>query len=360
MRAARAIEAQGDLVRAAQEYVRVGARDEATRALLGAVAIEPDPLARYRLLSRAMATANDGLVSTIALRRARLCLDLVKSKRLTLMPSELVDLGAAIEATGEARLAAEAYALSGHAELEASALVSAGAIEELEEALARERRGRTEARAARELAQRIDALSGSGSRRAALALARSSPTFSDVAFAIERRRLLGPRCQLMLDGRALDVVFGSRVTVGRAGMVAISTPSLSKEHVALERSERGVRVTDLGSRNGTWLAGARLTMPAELSLPVSITLGADVPVTLSAHGTGVTLRYLGQEVTLALGPLECGPFRLELSEDGWLELRRTDGGQPALGELWGDAVVQLCRGDQIADALRAQARIVVL
>jgi hypothetical protein len=75
-----------------------------------------------------------------------------------------------------------------------------------------------------------------------------------------------PRILLILtmgDGSPRLLEFGARnyLTVGRAepSEVCINDSGISRMHARFTRESAGVRVTDLGSRNGTWLRGTRIT-----------------------------------------------------------------------------------------------------
>ena len=61
--------------------------------------------------------------------------------------------------------------------------------------------------------------------------------------------------------------------VGRAGKndLVLDDSSVSREHALLDRAPRGVRVTDLGSHNGTFINGTRVTDAATLA-PIGSTI----------------------------------------------------------------------------------------
>jgi hypothetical protein len=67
----------------------------------------------------------------------------------------------------------------------------------------------------------------------------------------------------MGDGTPRLLEFGARpyLTVGRAepSEVCINDSGISRMHARFTREGSGIRVTDLGSRNGTWLRGTRIT-----------------------------------------------------------------------------------------------------
>ncbi len=61
--------------------------------------------------------------------------------------------------------------------------------------------------------------------------------------------------------QTIDLQFGRKLVVGRAvtSDVPIYDPTISRRHAEIVLTESGVRVTDLGSSNGTFLNGAKVT-----------------------------------------------------------------------------------------------------
>jgi len=61
--------------------------------------------------------------------------------------------------------------------------------------------------------------------------------------------------------QAIDLQLGRKLVVGRAvtSDVPIYDPTISRRHAEIVLTESGVRVTDLGSSNGTFLNGAKIT-----------------------------------------------------------------------------------------------------
>src|SRR5712691_4505237 len=73
----------------------------------------------------------------------------------------------------------------------------------------------------------------------------------------------GPVFKLMSTSgeQSIDLQLGRKLVVGRAvtSDVPIYDPTISRRHSEIVLTESGVRVTDLGSSNGTFLNGARIT-----------------------------------------------------------------------------------------------------
>jgi class 3 adenylate cyclase len=74
---------------------------------------------------------------------------------------------------------------------------------------------------------------------------------------------------------ALRLVLSSPLVIGRdCDGLLLNDGQISRRHVELRPTTRGVEVTDLGSTNGSYLDGARLTGPAVLSTGSELKLGA--------------------------------------------------------------------------------------
>lgn len=81
------------------------------------------------------------------------------------------------------------------------------------------------------------------------------------------RLLTGPRA-----GDSLAVA--AEVVIGREGTdVAISDPELSRRHVVVRPAAGGVVVEDLGSTNGTFVEGRRITGPVTLAADDTFVVG---------------------------------------------------------------------------------------
>ncbi len=363
---ARRQEALGRLGEATALYLEAGEREEALR-LYGLRAEQAlDPAERLRLLSQALELAVDEERTSIAERRARLKLDLVRSAKLVLGPSELVVLGEELERLGLPLEAAGVYGDAGAADAQARALVAAGAVDQLEEVLDAEQNRQRTHRRQEELEQRVRDLELAGSRRQALELARSPALSGDGALValgrdIELKRSAGPCARLAIDGEPMEVAFGDSVTLGRAdATLIIEAPAVSRRHLEVRRAEAGPEVLDLGSSNGTLLAGARLAVPVAVGDGVDLELGGEVGVRIEPWRDGVRIAFGGRTVQVPLGPMVVGKWRVEPAADGWLELSAPRDAAPCRGKLHLDARVQLLAGDAFSERPGGPVRFEVL
>src|SRR5262249_24015706 len=64
-----------------------------------------------------------------------------------------------------------------------------------------------------------------------------------------------------MDGKASKFVLGPRTTLGRhpSNSVRLNDREVSKEHAVIERVSGGYTIKDLGSSNGTFVNGRRIT-----------------------------------------------------------------------------------------------------
>ena len=74
------------------------------------------------------------------------------------------------------------------------------------------------------------------------------------------------------------VLHGERAIVGRDGSYAISSPLLSRQHIAVTRGTAGCLVEDLGSTNGSWLNDVPLSQACFLINGARLRLGSEVEV----------------------------------------------------------------------------------
>lgn len=364
---ARRQEALGRLGQATALYLEAGERGEACRLFLLRAERALDAEERLGFLSQALELSEGDEQAEIQSRRARLKLDLVQGGALTFGHGELMALGEELEQLGKLLDAATVYARAGDTDAEARVLVAAGAVDKLEQVLDAKQREQQSHRQHEALEQRVQDLELSGNRRQALALSRSSAMADDQATVlagrgIELKRCTGSSLNVAIDGDQLEVAFGDSVTLGRAGAtVVVEAPAVSRKHLEVRRAAGGLEVLDLGSSNGTLLAGARLDVPVPVGDGVDLELGGEVPVRVEPWQDGVCIAVAGRRVHAPLGPLVVGRWRIAPSpEDGWLELVAPEGAAPCRGKVRLDANVQLLSGDAFSEELDGPVRFEVL
>ena len=108
------------------------------------------------------------------------------------------------------------------------------------------------------------------------------------------------------------------LTLGRDPdcVVVVSSPFISRQHARIELDPDGPRVTDLGSRNGTYLNGARLDAPGLLRHADVLTLG-DARIECRAETvTGPVTRTLATTPEAEPGAAREDHLRLNARLDG--------------------------------------------
>jgi DNA-binding winged helix-turn-helix (wHTH) protein len=105
---------------------------------------------------------------------------------------------------------------------------------------------------------------------------------------------LGPRasfcCALSWEGREIGLVEGENV-IGRDEecAVRIDSPRVSRRHTSIRVRGKEATIEDLGSKNGTFLRGRKLTAPADLEDGDEIGIGGARLTFRAAYGPGSTL-----------------------------------------------------------------------
>lgn len=374
-RAGRAKELAGDLPGAVEAYVDAELPDEAARVLLVRADAEREAEKKLAFCASAVELATDlELQKKARARKALLGFDLLKGKGGALLTSEVLSVAHELEDAGELERAADAFAMAGDSEGEVRALTGAGAIERLEERL---RATETVAKSENERAgvlRRIADLDRTAERREALAMCDAwlakhhDEKIAAAAMSMRARLLRGPVIDLVVDGERLRFALGDEITIGRGdATILVGARAVSRQHVRVFRGPSGPMVEDLGTRNGTTLAGARLAGPVAIGEGITVKLGGEVPCALAlvppsgARGALVSVSIAGDRYLAALGPLTLL---------GWQILERHDGGSafvvvhspagvspPILGEYQLAREVELCTGDALADARGAKPRV---
>jgi FHA domain len=359
---ARAKEIAGELAAAVDLYQEAGLPDEAARVLLLRADAERSAEKRIALFALAAYTAqSDDIRRRARGRKALVAFDVLRGRGGSFMKSEVLAVARELEEAGELDPAADAYALAGDNESEVRVLTAAGAIERLEERL---RATEAATRAERDLEltlRKIADLDRTAERRAALDLAlgtlgrRDDDRVADAARAIRARLTRGPVVELSVDEALRRYALGDEVTVGRGdSTLIIASRAVSRRHLRVARTAAGVVVEDLGTRNGTLLAGARLTAPVPVGAGLDLELGGEVPCSVhpvAGEGDLYEVIVAGTPYVAPLGPLSVGGWLVEheaVRDESYVVLRTPPGvDRPYLGEFQLAARVELCQGDEI-------------
>jgi class 3 adenylate cyclase len=102
--------------------------------------------------------------------------------------------------------------------------------------------------------------------------------------------------------QALYLLLRDPIVLGREceGLV-LADAQVSRRHLELRPLEGAVRCTDLGSTNGTFLDGVRLTAPADLRAGATATLGETQVRVVDVTGPGAAGGGVGRRTTIVTG-----------------------------------------------------------
>lgn len=356
-------ESRGELEGAMSSYVQAGRYGDAVRVMLVRAQGEHDPHRRAMILAQASTLAPVGDPARLDAWRARATFILDRAEAgvldATIRRRELLDAGKALRELGDPDLAARALRLAGDLDGEIAALADAGAVQQLEEAVARQRRFE-EARARHALRfEEARDLIAVGRRRDALEMLRTSlqeQEAEDLRALMEGLLARRPRlpASVTLDGRVVELIAGNPVILGRTeGDLKVSSPVVSRKHLEFQRRDaKESWVRDLGGKNGTTVRGARFdALPIGVGLDLLVGNALPIKVKSSERG-GVLVEVPGRVCWCPLGPIELGAARVtfEASPDGFLQLAIARGSALVLGDLRVEGTVQLLVGDELRAA----------
>ena len=132
----------------------------------------------------------------------------------------------------------------------------------------------------------------------------------------------GPRAFLVVQigggepgSRVLDLVDGGEVTFGRSrgAIVSVKDDDVSRLHARVKRAGDAIEVEDLGSRNGTWVNGERITAARRLAAGDEIKMGSIL---------AVVGRTSGLRRARPVSDAEAGEARLAAEVDRAVRYRR--------------------------------------
>jgi hypothetical protein len=133
-------------------------------------------------------------------------------------------------------------------------------------------------------------------------------------------------------------------------------------HVRVARGATGAVAEDLATRNGTFLAGARISAPIPIGDRLELTLGGEVPCVIAPDADGgVAIEVGGERYLAPLGPLLRLGWRLSVEGSGeeTFVVLSSEGAasRPVLGEFELAPRVELCHGDEIRAARGGPVRL---
>lgn len=303
-RKARRAEGKGDYREAAALYAELDMPEDAAKALLFHAARAAD-------LEERLAAYHDALRWLPEEHPQRVEVDaqiglavLDDAQRRGVHTSEekrrLEDAAERLERAEKDSEAATAFELLGRSEDVARCLQKAGEVERLEALLEETTQASREARTLRRLVGEYEMAMKVGARieaRAALEKAirevPDDPSVPDLLRRLEQRWPIARRVKLRVDERDLVFVGRDEVEVGRDADVIIRGTSVSRRHAALKLDGEEVCVRDLGSRNGTLLAGMPIGDEVRLSGTTEIGLGDDVTLVVERRGRAIRIEVKG-------------------------------------------------------------------
>lgn len=382
---ARDLELTHDYAGAIALYLRAERPENASRIKLVVAEAGQDPARRLVDYAQAIELAPDGSEACRLARAKRATFVVALHTGGALGGAARLDVERAAEElleVGEAKTAARAFKALGDRDGEARALEAAGEVEALELLFAEDDLQRRSVQARERQLGEIQTLQQCGRRREALgrltSLLRDAPgdtRYGELAAALRTRKLTGPAIEVTLGNTPLRLIFGNEIVLGRSDApLVVGHSAVSRRHLAFRRAEDGsVWLRDLGSRNGTQRGGLPVAGELPLVGPLSLTLGREVPLTLTpsaslhdahcpANGKPafVHVQVAGFRATLILGASADLPNDWSLRiEHGWLELHAPEHAPAFLDGLQLGSPTTLLAGDRIGSA-RDQAPVLLL
>lgn len=380
LRRARAAEARGELRAAAGLYAEAGMPLEAAKALMHAAeraAVSEERLHAWLDALRVLPSDAHDLrkEAEIKLGRAQLAEAKAHGVAGVIERERLAEGAERLEKHGAFSDAADAWELLGRREDLARCLELGGEIERLEAVLGKSndddaatamiRRLVSEAELATELGDRHSARHA---LREAVKLAPKDADLLRMLRDLESKWLGGRRVRVSYAGAsgAVRVTLVGRLPVhlGRADSeVIVRGGSVSRQHCQIAAEEGGLIVRDLGSRNGTLVAGIPIASALRIEGPTEVGLGDDALVRITPLGEGADVEVLrgldrGERTVVGADRVRLPGLRAEVvfEEDRTL-LTPLEGASVTLGARQIHGRVDLLEGDAPAiDGVRLEVQ----
>lgn len=303
-RKARRAEGKGNYREAAALYAELDMPEEAAKALLFHAARASD-------LDERLAAYHDALRWLPEDHPQRVEVDaqiglavLDDAQRRGVHTSEekrrLEDAAQRLERSAKESEAATAFELLGRTDDVARCLQKAGEVERLEALLEETTKASREARALRRFVSEYEMAMSVGARieaRAALEKALDEApddqAVPDLLRRLEQRWPSARRVKLRVEDREIVFVGRDEVEVGRDADVVIRGTSVSRRHTSLTRETDEIVVRDLGSRNGTLLAGVPIAAELRVKGTTELGLGDDVTLRVEPVKNAIRIEVMG-------------------------------------------------------------------
>ena len=366
LRRARALSAKGDWRGAAALYAELGMREDAAKCLahLGTRAGSLDAaLGAWLDALEMLPDEAEEARKEIEIQMGRRVREDAKARGAATAEEKrrLADAAERLERNGRYAEAADCWEMLGRTEDLARCLELGGEVERLEKVLAKSNaKERGEDRLRRLMSEHDMAMEfgARGEARRALseasALAPEDRHLSDTLRRLEARWPAGGRVRLDVGGKRVTFVGRLPLVLGRAEAdVVLRGGSVSRRHAEIARTGDTLVVRDLGSRNGTLLAGVPIGADVALSGAMEVGLGDDVAVRLEPSGQGVWLEVLrgldrGDRVAAGSGALRIEGLPASVRFEGDRAVLEPDAGHVVTLGARSVARVDLLRGDVVS------------
>lgn len=359
LKRARALEAAGDFRGAASVYAELSMFVEASKALIHegekAGTLE-SRIGAWMDAARVLPESAVEALREVDVRIGRAILEHLRPSGVAgnAERRQLTEAAERLERAEQWRDAADAWELLGRKEDLARCLELGGEVERLERVLTEQNRSDARGDRIRRLLSEHDLALSLGQRSAARqALAEASALAPEDAGIraslrrLEERVVKGNVLRLALPDRTVRLVGKLPVVIGRAEAdVALRGQSVSRRHAEVGWTGSGFVLRDLGSRNGTLVAGVVLAREMPIVGQLEVGLGDDVAIRLTPADATLEIEVVrgldrGEVVHVGAG-------RVDLADLGVVvrfEPERTVlSGRVGLGDRT-VAEVELLRGD---------------
>lgn len=305
LRRARALEAAGDFRGAASVYAELSMFVEASKCLIHegekAGSLETR-IGAWMDAARVLPESAIDALREVDVRIGRAILEHLRPTGVAgnAEKRQLTDAAERLERAEQWRDAADAWELLGRSDDLARCLELGGEVERLERVLTEQNRSDAKGDRIRRLLSEHDLALALGQRsaarqalREASALAPSDAGIASSLRRLEERAVRGGVLRLALAGRTLRVVGKMPVVLGRAEAdVALRGGSVSRRHAEVSREGDAFVLRDLGSRNGTLVAGVVLSRAMPIVGSLEVGLGEDVAVLLTPVGAALEIEVV--------------------------------------------------------------------